>query len=79
MPEEERFNVVFFDDQGYWETFLRDATAEKAVVAAKRCVDNLGSRGIADKVIITDADDFTVFLWQRGKGVVFPPKGEDVV
>ena len=73
MPEEQ-FNVVIFDAEGWHETFLADATAENAVNAAKRCVDRLGARGIVDKVIITDEDDFTVFLWQRGEGVVFPPR-----
>ena len=73
MPDE-LFDVVIFDAEGWHETFLAGATAERAVAAAKRCVDTLGSRGIADQVIITDADDFTVFLWQRGKGVVFPSR-----
>ena len=73
MPDE-LFDVVIFDAEGYWSYTDRDLPAERAVEAAKRCVDTLGSSGIADKIIITDADDFTVFLWQRGKGVVFPSR-----
>lgn len=71
MPEE-RFNVVIFYEGGWWEYFLRDATAENAAKAAKRCVVNLGERGLVEKVMITDADDFANFLWERGKGIIYP-------
>lgn len=72
---EERFNVVIWNG-GFWEYFLQDATAENAVHAAKRCVDNLGQRGLIDRVQITDADDFTTYLWERGKGIVYPTEKE---
>lgn len=69
------FNVVIWNG-GFWEYFVQDATAEDAVKAAKRCVDNLGSRGLVDRVQITDSDDFTTFLWEKGKGIVFPTEKE---
>jgi fructose 1,6-bisphosphatase len=68
----DEFNVVIFYPDGSWEYFLRHATAENAVKAAKRCVDNLGERGIVERVMITDSGDDTNFLWERGKGVVYP-------
>lgn len=74
MPE--RFNVIIWFD-GFWEYFLRDVDAKSAVQAAKRCVFNLGERNLADKVMITDEDDNTNFLWERGKGIVYPPREEE--
>ena len=67
----EHYNVVFYDDQGYWDYLLRDVGGKRAVEAAKRLVDT----GRYSRVQITDEEDFTNFLWERGKGVVFPPLG----
>lgn len=33
--------------------------------------------GIISRVIITDGGDFTCFEWIHGKGVTFPPRGQD--
>jgi hypothetical protein len=79
-PEFE-FNVVqFYSDKagplaGKHEFVRRYVTAEEAVLAARHYTDNVACRtGIIDRVIITDGGDFTVFQWEYGKGVTFPPK-----
>lgn len=74
----ERFNVAVFDDEGYWHYVRQDLDAEEAVKMAKRIVDRLeaGDDDI-DRVMITDEGDFTNFLWERGKGIVFPKREED--
>ena len=71
----ERFNVVVYDTFGFWEYAGRDYTAKAAVNKAKRLVE-LADHSDEDieRVLITDAGDFTNFLWERGKGVVYPPR-----
>lgn len=71
----ERFNVVIFDPEGYWHYGLRDATAEGAVRVARFWVDRADREDIA-RIMITDEDDFTAFLWERGKGIVYPTSEE---
>jgi hypothetical protein len=73
----ERFDVVVYDIAGFWTYAARDLDAKAAVDRAKHLVDMADDRneGI-DRVLITDSDDFTTFLWERGKGVVYPPLKE---
>ena len=75
---DDRFAVVIFDPEGFWNYAAKDLPAKIAVDQAKKWVDmaaeHYGTK--IDRVLITDAEDFTVFLWQRGKGVVFPPREE---
>lgn len=70
---EELFNVCqFFADDTY-EYVERRLTAEHAVERAKSCTETVGARvGTTTRVIITDADDLTVFEWRFGAGVIFP-------
>ena len=72
MPE--RHNVVVFDSDGFWHYAAQGLDAERAVLEARSCV-HLAEHGALDaaKIIITDEDDFTNFLWERGKGVIYPP------
>lgn len=74
---EDMFSVVLWDREGYWHYVRQGLGAEEAVKMAKRIVDRLeaGDDDI-DKVAITDAGDFTNFLWERGKGIVYPPRGD---
>lgn len=72
----ERFNVVLVWEDGYWEYFLRDIPARRAVEAARRCTQGLLKRSDLQKVMITDEDDCTNFLWERGKGLVYPTREE---
>jgi len=69
----ERYNVVMWKD-GYYEYFLRNVSAERAMKAAGRCIVNLGHRGLVDKVAVTDEDDYTNFQWERDRGIVFPTR-----
>lgn len=70
---EDRFNVVTFDDEGYSRYVHRDlADAEDAVLWARILVDEAIAHGGISRVMITDQDDFTNFLWQRGKGIIVP-------
>ncbi len=68
----ERFNVVIFYDDGFHEYVRRDLPAREAVEVAKICTEHRA----AARVVITDSGDFTNFLWQRGKGIVFPKREE---
>ena len=47
----------------------------RAIERAQGMVDDPDGNGVPSKVIITDGGDDTVFLWQRGRGVVFPGHG----
>jgi hypothetical protein len=68
------FSVVEFYDDGEYAYVERWLDGESAVKVAKRCTEKPAVRlGIITKVIITDGGDFTVFQWEHGKGVTFPP------
>lgn len=67
------FSVWQFFEDGSQEKVRDHVSAEEAVTAARHYTDNLACKlGITRRVIITDGDDFTVFEWLHGKGVVFP-------
>jgi hypothetical protein len=69
------FSVVQFFDNGMYEYVRRNVSAEESVKASAHYCSSVGARmGLVVKVMITDADDFCVFQWERGKGVVFPPE-----
>lgn len=69
----ERFSVCqFFADESY-EYVRERVTADEAVETADHYIHSVGAQiGTTRRVIITDADDFTVFEWRYGEGVVFP-------
>lgn len=79
----ERFNVItWFPDGAYIYEAGGDnkhrgpLPGEEAVYLARDLTRRPAALlGIIDKVQITDADDFTVFLWEKGK-VVFPTREE---
>ena len=67
------YAVVQFFDNGAHEYVRRGVDAEEAVKAAAHYCASVGARlGFVTTVIITDGDDYRVFQWERGKGVVFP-------
>jgi hypothetical protein len=69
----ETFSVALFfpDDRYRYEGRWLDA--EEAVNLAKECTDRPAAQaGFIRRVIITDADDFTVFEWKHGEGVTYP-------
>lgn len=70
-------NVVRFYDDGFHDYIARDVSDYAAVRIAHRCSESLLARlGAITRIIITDAEDYTVFEWQSGKGVTFPPREE---
>lgn len=71
---EDLFNVVVFNAEGYWHYALRDVPARQAVDKA-HALASADEQDI-DRVMITDADDFANFLWERGKGIVYPTENE---
>ena len=74
MTEPGEFSVCQFFANDSYEYVLRSASAKDAVHTAKRFTESVGARiGTTARVIITDADDFTVFEWKFGEGVMFPP------
>lgn len=71
------FSVAQFFTDGTHEYVRRFVTAEEAVEASKHYIDSVAIvLGLVDRVIITDALDFTVFEWKKNLGVTFPlPEG----
>ena len=70
----ELFSVHQFFEDDTSERVFEGLSAEAAVNAAKRLTTTVGGRiGAIKRIIITDALDCTVFEWQFGKGVTFPP------
>ena len=71
------FSVFWWDPTGTYHKELSFVSAkeatEKAISLAKRPAALIG---VIQKVMITDGNDFCVFLWEFGKGVVFPTKEE---
>ena len=73
--DRDEFSVVEFYDDGYHRYVERLLGAEAAVKLSKLVVDSAERRPHVTRVIITDGGDFTVFEWQRGKGVTLPMFG----
>lgn len=72
----ETFTVYLFFPNGDWNMEGNGLSAEDAIKLAKRITQRPAVLlGIIARVIVTDADDYTVFDWRNGKGVVFPPQG----
>jgi uncharacterized Rossmann fold enzyme len=73
---EELFNVVIFFPDGSNEYVGRGLDAEPAVLMARDYATRPAAvAGFIERIMITDMDDLCCFLWQFGKGVVFPKRG----
>jgi hypothetical protein len=73
VDHEEEFSVVCFFSEEQYCYDCRYVTAEAAVLRSKQITDSdLARRGIISRVMITDGDGYTAFLWEHGKGVVYP-------
>ena len=71
MADDEVFSVVF-DAEGFYHTSWIGQGAEAAVMAAKELADAAdGDQSVEVRLI--DAEDFTVFQWIFGRGVIYPP------
>jgi hypothetical protein len=73
----ERFSVVVFNPDGFWHYALTDVGPKEAVEEAKRLVDKAKKYRRYHRVMIENVSDETAaFLWERGKGIVYPPREE---
>jgi len=70
------FNVVLFFPDGSYTYEGCGLRLQAAVELSQRVISRKPGRmlGIIARVIITDADDCTVFDWRDGKGIVWPNK-----
>lgn len=74
----EKFDVWQFFADGSQEKVLSQGTADEAVNTARRFSTSVGAKiGTTKSVTIVDSLDFTVYEWQYGKGIVFPPTPEE--
>jgi hypothetical protein len=74
MPDGE-FSVVQYFVDGSYEYVRRFVDAQTAVEAAHHYTTCVGARiGTTRRVLITDGGDFTNFLWEYGKGIVYPTR-----
>jgi len=70
---EGEFSVAQFFTDGTHEYVRRWVSAKESVEAAKHYTNSVAVRmGVVDRVIVTDALDFTVFEWTKQMGVTFP-------
>ena len=73
---QDEFSVFWYDPDGYCHGERYRVGAKEAVECAHSLTNRPATRmGIIRKVVIADGDDFTVFLWEHDKGVVFPQLG----
>jgi hypothetical protein len=71
------FSVYQFFENETYEKVREFVSAEEAVNAAKHYTTSVAAKiGITKRVIITDGGDFTTFMWEYGKGIVFPTQEE---
>jgi hypothetical protein len=74
----DEFSVYQFFPDEQWERVKSFVDAKTAVDCAHSLSTSVGARiGTTVRVIITDGGDFTCFEWVNGKGVTFPPLGEN--
>ncbi len=72
MSANEYSVAQFFDDDSY-EYVRRHVSVEEAVRAARHYTISVGAQiGSTRRVIVTDGDDYIVFEWRFGEGVIFP-------
>ena len=71
----ELFSVFQFFADDSCERVRENVGPREAVEAARHYSSSVGAQiGTTVRVIITDLADNTVFEWQHGKGVTFPPE-----
>jgi hypothetical protein len=79
MPtDENEFSVVRFFATGEHEYVRRRVSAREAVEAARDYSSSVAAQfGVVTKVVITDGGDHTNFMWEYGRGIVYPRLGAD--
>jgi hypothetical protein len=77
MDDGSRFAVWQWFEDDWHECLGRNLDPESAIkLAHSYTVRPAALIGIIKKVTIVDCDDNTAFLWEFGKGVVFPSREE---
>jgi hypothetical protein len=72
------FSVCQLFASGDYEYVRRWVSASEAVQAAKHYTSSVAAKlGIVTKVIVTDGGDCTNFMWEYGRGIVYPLLGAD--
>ena len=70
------FAVYQYFGDGTYEEVATKLDVQPAVERAKALVTSIGGRiGTTTRVLITDGDDYVVFEWAFGEGVLYPPPG----
>lgn len=73
LIEHGEFSVYVFFPNDTYSRELSFVSAKAAVEHAKRLTETIGARiGTTQQVMITDGEDFCVFLWRYGEGLVHP-------
>jgi hypothetical protein len=71
----EEYSVALYFPSGDYIYERRGLSDEAAVNLAKECSERPAAKiGLIERIIITDDGDDTVFEWQYGRGVTFPPR-----
>jgi hypothetical protein len=69
---ENQFSVYWFDPDGNTHKEREWIGAKEAVQFAHSLTSRPAAKiGVIKRVVITDADDFTCFMWEDGK-VIYP-------
>ena len=72
---QELFDVYFFYPDGTNTRERENVSAERAVAFAREATQRPAvALGMLSRIMITDKMDHCVFLWEAGKGIVFPPR-----
>ena len=74
----DEFSVYAFYFDGWYSDVIRFTGIENALKIAKRASEQkIGLLSRAERIIVTDGGDNTVFEWRRDEGITFPPSGDE--
>ena len=72
MPEDRRFSVWQFFEDGTNEQVRSDVSVAEAMLAVEHYTDNVAAKiGVTRRVIVVDDGDCINFEWKYGEGVTF--------
>jgi len=70
----DEFSVYIFLPFDWHMPLVKSTSIEDAMKVAKRATEaKIGPASRAERIIITDGGDYTVFEWTRDRGITFPP------
>jgi hypothetical protein len=77
MSERSEFSVVEFFAEGTHHYVERRLRSREALMLARHCICKYETKsGHINRIIITDGGDFTVFEWEKGKGITWPEESD---